>query len=103
MILSYLGVQETARTTPSGARVYADKGYNCMPDEAGILLESGVRLIPIRRKNMRPHDWIDEFDLALYRRRIETVYSQLDSMGIQHFMLVLKWAWKSSSMLPCWL
>ena len=76
-------IHELTSELPVGACVYADKGYNCLPDEASILLETGVRLIPIRRKNMRPHDWIDEFDLSLYRRRIESVNSQLESMGLE--------------------
>jgi hypothetical protein len=33
---------------------------------------------------MTPNAWADEFDLRLYRRRIETVYSQMEAMGIQH-------------------
>jgi hypothetical protein len=32
---------------------------------------------------MAPNSWADDFDLALYRKRIETVYSQLESMGLQ--------------------
>ena len=32
---------------------------------------------------MHPHDWVDDFDLRLYRRRIETIYSQLESMGVE--------------------
>jgi hypothetical protein len=75
-------IHELMVELPSGVCVYADKAYNCLPDETSILLETGVRLIPIRRKNMRPHDWIDEANLATYRRQIETVYSQLESMGI---------------------
>jgi hypothetical protein len=43
-----------------------------------------VRLIPIRRRNMQPHDWADEFDLKRYRKGIETVNSQLEKMGTQH-------------------
>jgi len=67
----------------NGACVYADKGYNSQPTEANILTACGVRLIPIRRDNMTPHDWIDEYDLRLYRHSIETVISQLESMGIE--------------------
>ena len=44
----------------------------------------GVRLIPIRKKNMQPHAWADEYDLGLYRKRIESVNSQLESMGVEH-------------------
>lgn len=68
---------------PSGACVYADKGYNELLEEHCILLETGVRLIPIRKKNMQPHDWADEYDLRQYRKRIESVNSQLESMGLE--------------------
>jgi hypothetical protein len=36
----------------------------------------------IRRKNMCPLDWIDNYGLQ-HRRRIETIYSQLERMGIE--------------------
>lgn len=68
---------------PCGARVYADKGYNDLLGEASILRETGVHLIPIRKKNMQPHEWADDYDLRQYRKRIETIYSQLESMGIE--------------------
>jgi hypothetical protein len=48
-----------------------------------LLLGEGVRLIPIRRQNMKnQHTWADEFDLRRYRKGVETVNSQLESMGI---------------------
>lgn len=76
-------VHELTFNLPNGACVYADKGYNSAPDEVGILETCGVRLIPTRRDNMTPHQWVDEYDLRLYRHSIETVNSQLESMGIQ--------------------
>lgn len=76
-------IHELTVALPEGACVYADKGYNCLPDEASILQDTGVRLIPIRRDNMQPHRWADEYDLRLYRHRIETVNSQLENMGIE--------------------
>ena len=33
---------------------------------------------------MAPHPWADEYYLRFYRQRIETIYSQLEAMGIQH-------------------
>lgn len=47
------------------------------------MASEGLRLIPIRKKNMQRHDWTDEFDLRLYRKGIETVNSQLESMGLE--------------------
>lgn len=32
---------------------------------------------------MAPNVWADDSDLALYRKRIESVYSQLEAMGVQ--------------------
>lgn len=76
-------IHELTSILPSGACVFCDKAYNALDDEATILKESGVRLVPIRRKNMKQqHRWADEFDLRLYRRRIETAYSQLEKMGL---------------------
>ncbi len=69
---------------PAGACVFGDKGYNSAPDEATIFDETGVRVLPIRRKNMAQHEWADEFDLKQYRKGIETVNSQLEKMGTQH-------------------
>jgi len=76
-------IHELTVNLPTGACVYTDKGYHSAPDEASILKETGVRLIPIRKKNMRPHDWADEYDLRQYRSRIETINSQLENMGLE--------------------
>lgn len=76
-------IHELTFVLPAGASVFGDKGYNSAPDEATILAETGVRLIPVRRKNMAQHDWADEFDLKQYRKSIETVNAQLEKMGAQ--------------------
>ena len=67
---------------PEGASLYADKDYNDAIAEALLALD-GLRLIPIRKKNMQPREWTDEYDLRLYRTSIETVNSQLESLGLQ--------------------
>lgn len=77
-------VHELTFAVSAGASVFGDKGYNCAGDEASILADTEVRLIPIRRKNMTPHEWADEFDLRRYRKTIETVNSQMEKMGVQH-------------------
>jgi hypothetical protein len=77
-------VHELTFLLPAGAGLFGDKGYNSAADEASILADAGVRLIPIRRKNMRRHEWADEFDLRRYRKTVETVNSQLEKMGVQH-------------------
>ena len=76
-------VHELTAGLPQGAAVYADKAYNSAPDEASILAETGVRLVPQRRANMRPNDWLDKLALREHRKRIETANSQLEAMGLQ--------------------
>jgi hypothetical protein len=77
-------IHELTFGLPQGATVFGDKGYICDPDAEAILASTGVRFVAARRRNMSPNSWADEFDLRLYRKRIETVYSQMESMGIQH-------------------
>jgi hypothetical protein len=76
-------IHELTYGLPEGATVYADKGYNAALDEATILADTAVRLVPIRRANMRPNLWADKLALRAYRRRIETLYSQLEAMGLE--------------------
>lgn len=68
---------------PENATVFGDKGYISAPDAQTIMEQTGVRMVSVRRKNMPPNSWADEFDLRLYRKRVETVYSQMEKMGIQ--------------------
>ena len=75
---------EITANLPDGASLCDDKGYNYHEGEAFFASE-GLRLIPIRKKNMTPYDWADEFDLRLYRKGVETANSQLESMGLQRF------------------
>lgn len=68
---------------PRGATVFGDKGYISSLDAASLLDHTGVRLVTQRRKNMTPNSWADDYDLRLYRKQIETVYSQMEAMGVQ--------------------
>ncbi len=69
---------------PEGSCVYGDKGYNSADDEASLLEKTGVKLVPTRRKAMKAQNTLSEFfALKRYRKGIETVGSQLESMGIQ--------------------
>lgn len=76
-------IHELSVTLPAGVTVFGDKGYISEPDACTLLADTGVRLVAMRRKNMAPLSWADDYDLRLYRRRIETVYSQLQAMGLQ--------------------
>jgi hypothetical protein len=42
-----------------------------------------MRLVPIRRANMRSNRWADKLALRAHRTRIETLNSQLEAMGLQ--------------------
>ncbi len=75
-------IHELTSGLPAGATVYGDKGYNAAADEATILTDTGVRLIPIRKANMAPTRWADKLALRAYRKRIETLYSQFEAMGV---------------------
>jgi hypothetical protein len=79
-------IHELTFGLPDGVTVFGDKGYISDPDAASIFSDWGVRFVAVRRHNMQPNSWADEFDLRLYRKRIETVYSQLESMGLQRLM-----------------
>lgn len=77
-------VHELCYVLPQGAYVYGDKGYNSSDDEVTLLAETGVTLVPTRRKNMKEHNTLSEFfALQRYRKGIESVNSQLQSMAAQ--------------------
>lgn len=76
-------IHELTANLPAGSAVFGDKGYISAEDARTILEAVGVRLVAIPRKNMPPNSWADEYDMRLYRKRIETVYSQLEKMGVQ--------------------
>ncbi|MGI8858406.1 MAG: transposase, partial [Thermomicrobiales bacterium] len=75
-------VHELMERLPSGACVYADKGYNSADDEAWIEGETGIRLVPRRKENMAPNTLAETFALQRYRGRVETVNSQLAAWGV---------------------
>lgn len=76
-------VHELMERLPTGAGGYADKGYNSAEDEAWIAGETGICLIPARRAKMAPNTRAELFGLQRYRRRVETVNSQLAAWGVQ--------------------
>ena len=76
-------IHELSVGVPQGATVFGDKGYVADPDAVTIFEATGVRYVAARRRNMTPNSWADEYDLHLYRKRIETVYAQMEAMGIQ--------------------
>lgn len=77
-------MHELCYSLPQGASVYADKAYNSRDDETTLLTETAVKLVPARRKNMNEQNTLSEFfSLQRYRKSIETLNSQLESMGTQ--------------------
>ena len=94
-------IHELTYALPEGANVYGDKAYNAADDEASILDDAGLRLVPIRKANMRPNRWADKLALRAWRKRIETLYSQLEPMGLQQLHARTNPDSNSRSMLPC--
>jgi hypothetical protein len=41
-----------------------------------------VRLVPIRKANMAPNLWANKLALREYQKRIETLHSQLEALGL---------------------
>jgi len=76
-------IHELTDGLPAAATVYGDKGDKAADDAASILADTGVRLVPIRKANMGPNLWADKLALRAYRKRIESLYSQLEAMGVQ--------------------
>jgi len=76
-------IHELLYGLPPDAWVYADKAYNSAPDEATILDDTGVRLVPIRKANMAPNTAAERAGLRTFRTAIETVNSQAEAMGMQ--------------------
>lgn len=68
---------------PPGSRVLADKGYVSLPEARAVYDHGQVQLIAKQRKNMIPNTLEHRELLKKHRGRIETLFSQLQSMGIQ--------------------
>jgi len=78
-------LHELCYVLPEGSCLYGDKGYNSADDETTLLAETGVKLVPTRRKDMKEQNSLSEsFELRRYRKGIETRNSQLESMGALH-------------------
>lgn len=72
-------MHELAFVLPPDARLFGDKAYNSVADEATILGATDVPLSPVRRANMQPHEWfLDDIELCDCRHTIETVNSQCE-------------------------
>ena len=93
---------------PEGARVFGDTGYNSAADEARIREATEVCLIPVRRKNRKPHAWfVDALEVRAYRHAIETVNRQAEAMGLERLHARTNAGFElnvhaSLVALPCW-
>ena len=76
-------IHELTLALPAGSSLFGDKAFLAQADARSLWEATGVRLVAVRRKNMAPNTWADDFDLRTYRKRIETLYSQLETMGLQ--------------------
>lgn len=76
-------VHEVTVGLAEGAGVCGDKASNSAKDEASILADTQVRLVPQRKVNLQPNLWADKLALRHQRQRVETLNSQLEKMGLQ--------------------
>lgn len=75
---------------PKGAKIYADKGYISAAIKRALRpavrrkADGGVYLVARHRKGMKRENTFEEWcGLKLYRHKIESANSQLESMGIE--------------------
>ena len=76
-------IHELTYELPSGASVYCDKAYNSADDEGTIEIDTGVKLVPIRRSNMLCNSWDEKQGIRENRHQVESLNSQLERMGVQ--------------------
>ncbi len=77
-------LHELSYALPQGSVLYGDKAYLSAPDEASLQEACKVVLVTPKRKNMKEQNTLSEvFGLQRYRLGIETMNSQLESMGVQ--------------------
>lgn len=76
-------VQDLLAVLPPHSSVVADKGYISSKDELLTYIHGDVRLIPKYRRNMRGNSPEDTRLIKRHRSLIETLYSQLEKMGLQ--------------------
>ena len=82
----YLAAADAARYFAAPAawdRLHTWAGTQVQGRVLSILVGTGVRLIPGRRKSMRLHAWsVDALELREHRHTIETVNSHAEAMDI---------------------
>ncbi len=81
ILMQPAGVHDLHLDCPPGRGGWAERRIiircNGAADEASILAETGVRLIPVRRATMRPHAWwMDAIEVRAHRRGIEMTNGQ---------------------------
>lgn len=78
-----VAVQYLLADLPPGSQVVADKGYISVTDQQLAYVCGEIRLIPRSRRNMCPNSPEDVLLIRQHRPVIETLFSQLEKMGIQ--------------------
>lgn len=76
-------VQHLTAQLPKRAKVLADRGYVSDYDANLCYLFGGIAFIPHHRRNMIPNSDAHQALIRKHRPMIETVYSQLEKMGVQ--------------------
>ena len=66
---------------PDDSVIYADKAYNCYRFEDLLSDKCNIRLVPKRKKDSRRKNTLcDEFNLSIYRNRVESAFSSIASI-----------------------
>ena len=77
-------LHELSYALPPETLLYGDKGYLSSEDQASLQEACKIVLVTPKRKNMKEQNTLTElFGLQRYRKGVETVNAQLESMGIQ--------------------
>ena len=66
---------------PKGSAIYSDKAYNDYRVEDSLRDHLDITMVPKRKKNsLRKNSPDKEFQLSLYRNRVETTFSRISNL-----------------------
>jgi len=76
-------IYDLVQCVPAGTCIYGDKAYNSSEIEGWLEGDVGVRLVPVRKKNMEPNSLVHGAELRRQRAMSEGVNSQLAAWGVE--------------------
>jgi hypothetical protein len=62
-------LHELAYVLPKGAKLFKDKGYISDKDAKTIEKDTGVKVVSVKRKNMKPNFWLDQLEARTVQKR----------------------------------